>query len=781
MSLEYVTITGTFNDGSGAPVTASPVFTPSQVVLADGIPAVTPATPVEAVVLSGQLLNADRGPLELLATGQSGLTVQGSTGFWFWTVSNLPLGMADFSFFLPSSPGTVDITALINSAASGGGGDVSSVFGRTGAVVAVSGDYTVGEVTGAAPLASPALSGTPTAPTATALTDDTQVATTAYADAAVGVEKNRAETAEALLTPLTDVPLSLTFTFGSSGAAPSSGTYTAGITAIDQNGVQRVCTVSGSPGTWRRVGAAPWQFFADDYGAKGDGVKCLVTVNTSSATITASAPAFTSTGVDGGKNIMICGGGGSIPGGPDIDTIATVIDSTHAVLTSGAPAGPNGSGLACVFSSDDRVAVDNCVQAAAAYALAHNYVAQVIFSDRIYGLGANMFQSQEGVSGATLTYNTQVRLPVPTDQTGESGKLEIQLLGAGESGHCQSWMSTNSDMPGTALVSYSVGPNSTPSPTFGWQSIVGAPSAGSGTVTDDSGFFNAKAVVRGLTLVQPGWSNSIGLDCLYMNEIDWDGITSTVLAPSTTDGGGVNPYTGWYTQSFWLDEKIGAGFRLPATSNNDQVTFDNLTIQGLNIGILGAGDHIMGHRVTFNSVDKPFQFGVGGSSVHAINLDQVSFENCNNCITVPTGTGTKIQIHAVLDGENASIAGYDISDPNNNLYGTVEWGDTLRTGTPIAPSVNGAANLRIVNNVLQPGPVSSPTSPPSSTDAWVNNYYRDAEVTLSISGGTLSALETDSVAEFLPASCTLYKFIVPGGHTYTPTYTGTLSHKVKLL
>lgn len=53
-----------------------------------------------------------------------------------------------------------------------------------------------------APLASPALTGTPTAPTAVALTNTTQVATTAYADAAVGVEKSRAQAAEALLAPL---------------------------------------------------------------------------------------------------------------------------------------------------------------------------------------------------------------------------------------------------------------------------------------------------------------------------------------------------------------------------------------------------------------------------------------------------------------------------------------------------------------------------------------------------------------------------------------------------
>ena len=48
-----------------------------------------------------------------------------------------------------------------------------------------------------APLASPALTGTPTAPTQTALTNNTDIATTAYTDAAVAVETSRAETAEA--------------------------------------------------------------------------------------------------------------------------------------------------------------------------------------------------------------------------------------------------------------------------------------------------------------------------------------------------------------------------------------------------------------------------------------------------------------------------------------------------------------------------------------------------------------------------------------------------------
>jgi hypothetical protein len=60
------------------------------------------------------------------------------------------------------------------------GGAVSSVFTRTGAVVATSGDYAVAQVTGAAPLASPTFTGTPAAPTASAGTNTTQLATTAF-------------------------------------------------------------------------------------------------------------------------------------------------------------------------------------------------------------------------------------------------------------------------------------------------------------------------------------------------------------------------------------------------------------------------------------------------------------------------------------------------------------------------------------------------------------------------------------------------------------------------
>lgn len=82
------------------------------------------------------------------------------------------------------------------------GGAVTSVFGRAGDVTALPGDYTAAQVTGSAPLSSPSLTGTPSAPTASPLSASTRLATTAYADGAVATEKARAQAAEALLAPL---------------------------------------------------------------------------------------------------------------------------------------------------------------------------------------------------------------------------------------------------------------------------------------------------------------------------------------------------------------------------------------------------------------------------------------------------------------------------------------------------------------------------------------------------------------------------------------------------
>jgi hypothetical protein len=116
-----------------------------------------------------------------------------------------------------------------------GGGAVSSVFTRTGAVVAASGDYTVSQVTGAAPLASPTFTGTVTIPTPFTL-GATSVTSTGtqlnYLNAATGTTGTAStnlvfSTSPTLITPALGTPSAVVLTNATglpvTGIAPGSG------------------------------------------------------------------------------------------------------------------------------------------------------------------------------------------------------------------------------------------------------------------------------------------------------------------------------------------------------------------------------------------------------------------------------------------------------------------------------------------------------------------------------------------------------------------------------
>jgi hypothetical protein len=111
-------------------------------------------------------------------TQTSSSPTQWSGKKWTGTTATVPSGM-DFSLGV-GSDNVFKCQLTSGASCMPAGGGVTSVFGRMGAVVAASGDYTVAQVTGAAPLASPAFTGMPTAPTASAGDNSTKVATTAY-------------------------------------------------------------------------------------------------------------------------------------------------------------------------------------------------------------------------------------------------------------------------------------------------------------------------------------------------------------------------------------------------------------------------------------------------------------------------------------------------------------------------------------------------------------------------------------------------------------------------
>lgn len=239
--LNTVLLTGGYFDGSGNPLTGTVAFVPSVPLTDVTNSVVVLQSPISVAVNSGGQFS-----VALYATDSSNLAPSG----WTWQITENVAGVtpSTWNFFLAHANGsTQDLSTLtpvaevtpvsaylpvsggsmtgavtlggsppaklpsgtsgyvLTSDSSGditlqpaaGAGAVSSVFGRTGAITAQSGDYAVSEVTGAAPLASPVLTGTPAAPTAAVLTDSTQLATTAYTDSAVAVEKTRALAAEA--------------------------------------------------------------------------------------------------------------------------------------------------------------------------------------------------------------------------------------------------------------------------------------------------------------------------------------------------------------------------------------------------------------------------------------------------------------------------------------------------------------------------------------------------------------------------------------------------------
>jgi hypothetical protein len=107
------------------------------------------------VTLSGNLNVV--GNINQLGTGPT----QWSGQEWTGTAVTVPSGMG---FSLGVGSDNTFRCQLASGASCMPGSAVTSVFGRTGAVVAASGDYTVAQVTGAAPLASPTFTGTPVVP-----------------------------------------------------------------------------------------------------------------------------------------------------------------------------------------------------------------------------------------------------------------------------------------------------------------------------------------------------------------------------------------------------------------------------------------------------------------------------------------------------------------------------------------------------------------------------------------------------------------------------------------
>lgn len=747
-------------------------------------------------------------------------------------------------------------------------GTVGSVFGRTGTVTAQSGDYSVGQVTGAAPIASPALTGTPTVPTAAALTNTTQAASTAYADAAVGVEKTRALAAEGLALQKSsnlsdvgtrqtamnnlagavttnqflrgngtnvlmsaiqaaDLPAATTSTQGATildgtagdiqpspgtqaagsigkaadaghvhsqpvflaptgltGATtasryvggtltgpPVTGTFSLGDVIQAQDGPEWICVTAGSPGQWKVVGDAPYQFRPETYGALGNGrvVEDASMSATTTLTCATSTP-FVSTDV--GKHVLVSAALGAYS--PLHSTISSFTDSGHVVLANTATATTGGTpGAIMYFGTDDTAAIQSAINAATAYAQAHNGFGEVLFGNKIYIIAGALVQTQ-AVGGG----NWQIGLPNITP--GSATQVVLALTGVMKTTPLMHWVQTNPQQCGTVLASVITNGNATGGGSNGPSSIIGSPVNGFGG--EPGTYSNCVVKVNGIGTLVPYNSTVCGMDLFGMVEADVENFWCMAAAVVPTSSA---PIPNMSTPSN-ITNQYTFGIRMPTTGSQTVCRLTNFSCEGLCYGFCPS-EWTVAHDVhcMYNIVCiAPWAGGV--TMVHSIIIFNAQCENSTNALGM-NGTGTaRIDIY---DLQTESISsGNTIFDTTNQMQGTIHLRAQGSSGNYTASGwlsgSTGGRQLKIINEMTTPGPIASPQAAVASGSPWFNGYTRDAFMTLSattITAVSVTGQNNVTISYAIPTSATTYSMMLPSGSSYTWTGTGTMTHTVNLI
>jgi hypothetical protein len=730
VALNYVTVTGTFDDGTGAPISSGIVtFTPSSAVYASGVPLATPASPVVAQIVAGALKSPSGGTLQLLATDNSGLTVEGLTGFWYWTVTvNIGGATQTFSFFLPHTPTTVDLYALANTAAGGGGATLP---------LTTLGDILYENAT----------------PAAARLPGNTTAAKQFLTQTGTGTIS--AAPAWAAIAPA-DVP-------GVDGVTvtgtPSSG--------------QVVTATGSSAATWQSPASVyqPYQFQPETYGAKGDGksINDATIAGGSLSTLTSATAAFTSG--DTGKSILIVGAGAT---GGFLATTITFVNSTTVTLGTAASGAITAQGA--LYGTDDTTAIQNCINAANTYAQANKGFCEILFGDKIYCV-AGAF-----VIGGTPEGNAQITLPI-VSTTGL--KSTMRLTGVGPTG-APHFTQTVPNLSGTVIAGMRT--DGTFDNTYNAASVIGGPFNGYGSA---GGLWtNLEIQVKGLTFTM-AWPTTC-------SALDLFGVSTAVVEdmrvfPLFASVGGA-PWPQLSSGS--INPQFPFALRMPTVGNGGRADIGYLLTEGMGYGLV-ASEHTTAHNLETGGCHIGMAAAGGASAGNACHGISILYWDCE-------GTNTPLRFNVgaagygglqpigvqVLQFDTESYAANRIVDCGGSAgvaSGQMWFADNSDLNSYYSNSlIANGGGFRLYATSTEPGPIASPQAAPTSTNPWLNGYYRDAEITLSVAGGTLSALTINApgvsaVSQTVPASTTFYRFTLGSGQTYTPTFTGTLTHTVTLL
>lgn len=499
----------------------------------------------------------------------------------------------------------------------------------------------------------------------------------------------------------------------------------------------------------------PWQFSPDDpaYGAKGDGriINDATILIGNLSQLTSASANFTS--ADTGKHIMLNGGQGN-NAQPLITTI-TFVNSTTITLAS--PATGAISGASAVYGTDDTTAIQNCITAAGTYAMASGgtFHAQIVFSNKIYCL-ATLPPVTTGIAGSTTC---QLRVPSPAS-SGVTQKLILDFIGVGAADANMYWESTVPSIQGTCLVSMCIPPFT--SGTNPYPSVLGYQYASDGSLV--GGFANTKVYVDGITVAIPFLGPQGAYDFRFLGGAGGGKFSAMSFGA---------PVNGTYNNLVNLNNLSGQqngssiALYMPLTGNNDDCQVVSFASQGFTFGT-NITEHCAFHRLS--SVYDLVGIQCVGGGAHGNWIGYASVEAAFAAVQY-TGTNPFPLVIDILDTE--TVTTWHIQDTQNSLFGYV----MVHTNSGSPPAVLGGINMKIIYDVLGPGVWSGAPSAPANNIAQKNSAYREATVYLSATTG-ITAVSVDSTALGLIAGNNVVIPVrVPPGHTYTVTYTGTLTTK----
>jgi|SRR6516165_592494 len=597
-----------------------------------------------------------------------------------------------------------------------------------------------------APLASPALTGTPTAPTQAPSDNSPRLATTAYVTAGIS-------TAITGLAPL---------------ASPAfTGTPTAPTVASSADSTTKIATtafvhaVAGAGVTLAAVAAAQ-PFYVDlpeNHGAKRDGKRILdAAMASGSTTLTSASAAFTS--ADAGKIMVVTGAGSG--GGKLVTTISSFTNATTVVLAAANASGGAVSSAAAVYGTDDTAACAAAVANAVTQGIANgSYFGEVWFSAGIYMLSG-------AVSGHGSPNFASSQIPLPMIASGTSAqKFELVLKGLGSGGAVSlpHWNQTTGQISGATLYTTLVGTNDV---TYGEASVIGGATEAQGYGGGSgNAWSNMLVVVDGLRIVSATVNPT-------MTGFNFEGLLEAKIV-SASYMADASPAA--MTAAMPYTNQWATGLKMPATNNNDLCVVQDWSAEGVWYSIT-LTEHCDVKSMRSVYCGWGIMLDNRTSTPHTAHVWMASIEICTNMIGL-LGTGGNFRIDMdVVDGEGGGF----IWDGNSLVYGrigitaNVTPAYSTASNTPRSAYIGNWSstplNGRFINlralDIIAGAFTTNPTVPATGVDFW-NGFGRDCAVSIGGTGLTVVAIDGQT-QQVVPGV-----YIVPEGKKINLTYTGTVT------